>query len=41
MSLSIPTFSFLFPQTTFMITFDVSYKAFLGDRLLLRANASR
>lgn len=24
-----------------MITFDVSYKAFLGDRLLLRAKASR
>nr|Q9QYE7.1 RecName: Full=Integrin alpha-D; AltName: CD_antigen=CD11d; Flags: Precursor [Rattus norvegicus]AAF21241.1 alpha D integrin [Rattus norvegicus] len=27
-------------KTTFMITFDVSYKAFLGDRLLLRAKAS-
>ncbi|XP_031240806.1 integrin alpha-D [Mastomys coucha] len=27
-------------KATFMITFDVSYKAFLGDRLLLRANAS-
>ncbi|GAB1292760.1 Integrin alpha-D [Apodemus speciosus] len=27
-------------KATFLITFDVSYKAFLGDRLLLRANAS-
>ncbi|XP_021022679.1 integrin alpha-D [Mus caroli] len=27
-------------KATFMITFDVSYKAFLGDRLLLRASAS-
>ncbi|KAL1788084.1 integrin alpha-D [Sigmodon hispidus] len=26
-------------QSTFKITFDVSYKAFLGDRLLMRANA--
>uniref|UniRef100_A0A8C2QLD9 Integrin, alpha D n=1 Tax=Cricetulus griseus TaxID=10029 RepID=A0A8C2QLD9_CRIGR len=27
-------------KSTFTITFDVSYKAFLGDRLLMRANAS-
>uniref|UniRef100_A0A8C8U2X9 Integrin, alpha D n=1 Tax=Peromyscus maniculatus bairdii TaxID=230844 RepID=A0A8C8U2X9_PERMB len=27
-------------KSTFIITFDVSYKAFLGDRLLMRANAS-
>lgn len=28
-------------QGTFMVTFDVSYKATLGDKLLLTANASR
>jgi hypothetical protein len=33
--------SFFLPQGTFIITFDVSYKAALGDRLLVRANASR
>ncbi|XP_038191543.1 integrin alpha-D [Arvicola amphibius] len=27
-------------KSTFIITFDVSYKAFLGDRLLMRADAS-
>ncbi|KAH0514955.1 Integrin alpha-D [Microtus ochrogaster] len=27
-------------KSTFIITFDVSYKAFLGDRLLMRAEAS-
>nr|XP_021501475.1 integrin alpha-D-like [Meriones unguiculatus] len=27
-------------KSTFMITFDVSYKAFLGDRLLLQASVS-
>nr|XP_048311037.1 integrin alpha-D [Myodes glareolus] len=27
-------------KSTFVITFDVSYKAFLGDRLLMRADAS-
>lgn len=29
------------PQMTFMVTFDVSPKAILGDRLLLTANVSR
>ncbi|MBZ3878652.1 Integrin alpha-D [Sciurus carolinensis] len=28
-------------QGTFVITFDISYKATLGDKLLVRANASR
>ncbi|XP_057634438.1 integrin alpha-D [Chionomys nivalis] len=27
-------------KSTFIVTFDVSYKAFLGDRLLMRADAS-
>lgn len=37
----IPISSFFFLQGTFIVTFDVSYKATLGDKLLLRANASR
>lgn len=32
---------FLFPQGTFIITFDVSYKATLGDKFHLSANISR
>lgn len=41
MTFLIPIPSFFFPQGTFIVTFDVSYKANLGDKLLLRANASR
>lgn len=34
-------FLFFFSQGTFIVTFDASYMATLGDKLLLRANASR
>uniref|UniRef100_A0A8C9CB05 Integrin subunit alpha D n=1 Tax=Phocoena sinus TaxID=42100 RepID=A0A8C9CB05_PHOSS len=40
MAFPIPNPSFFLPQGTFIVTFDVSYKVTLGDKLLLRANAS-
>lgn len=41
MTFLIPILSFFSSQGTFLITFDVSYKATLGDKLFLRANVSR
>lgn len=41
MTCQISILSLSFPQGIFIVTFDVSYKAALGNKLLLRANASR